>query len=89
MWTEHCSSQVIPHFYRLLMEPTAAGRAAIRARLCEGLAAASRLMAAASTAGCFLGDHRLSLADVALAPWWQRMLTGGCECICVCVCVCV
>jgi glutathione S-transferase len=76
MWTEHCNSQVIPHFYKLLMEQTQTGQAAIRAQLCEGLAAAARMMAAVSAAGCFLGDDRFSLADVALAPWWQRMLTG-------------
>ena len=76
MWVEHISSQVIPFFYKLLMEQTPDGQAALRTTLLAGLATASRMMTAVSPSGLFLGGDCMSLADVALAPWWQRTLTG-------------
>ncbi len=33
MWVEHISSQVIPFFYKLLMEQTPDGQAALRTTL--------------------------------------------------------
>ena len=76
MWVAHISSQVIPFFYKLLMEQTPDGQAAHRTTLLAGLATASRMMTAVSPSGLFLGGDCMSLADVALAPWWQRTLTG-------------
>ena len=76
MWVEHISSQVIPFSYKLMMEQTPDGQAALRTTLLAGLATASRMMTAVSPSGLFLGGDCMSLADVALAPWWQRILTG-------------
>jgi hypothetical protein len=42
MWVEHISSQVIPFFYKLLMEQTPDGQAVLRTTLLAGLATASR-----------------------------------------------
>ena len=67
---------MIPFFYKLLMEQTPDGQAALRTTLLAGLATASRMMTAVSPSGLFLGGDCMSLADVALAPWWQRTLTG-------------
>ena len=52
------------------------GQAALRTTLLAGLATADRMMTAVSPSGLFLGGDCMSLADVALAPWWQRTLTG-------------
>ena len=76
MWVEHISSHVISFFYKPLMEQTPDGQAALRTTLLAGLATANRMMTAVSPSGLFLGGDCMSLADVALAPWWQRTLTG-------------
>ena len=69
-------SQEIPFLYKLLMDQTPDGQAAHRTTLLAGLATADRMMTAVSPSGLFLGGDCTSLADVALAPWWQRILTG-------------
>ena len=52
------------------------GRSSCTAHHTVGLATADRMMTAVSPSGLFLGGDCMSLADVALAPWWQRTLTG-------------
>ena len=52
------------------------GRSSCTPHHAVGLATASRMMTAVSPSGLFLGGDCMSLADVALAPWWQRILTG-------------
>jgi len=41
----------------------------------KGLRAANQMMLAMSPSGFFLGEDMYSLADLALAPWWQRLLS--------------
>lgn len=79
LFWEHVSSQVIPFFYRLLMETDEGARKGAHESLLSGLRIANSLMLARSKSGCFLGKDFYSLADLALAPWWYRFpIVLGC-----------
>eukprot|EP00283_Hemiselmis_rufescens_P009784 CAMPEP_0173422678 /NCGR_PEP_ID=MMETSP1357-20121228/3293_1 /TAXON_ID=77926 /ORGANISM="Hemiselmis rufescens, Strain PCC563" /LENGTH=331 /DNA_ID=CAMNT_0014385723 /DNA_START=27 /DNA_END=1020 /DNA_ORIENTATION=+ len=73
MFWEHCASQVIPHFYKMLMFK---GDQREQARLdfLSGMSIANAKMQAVSPqGGMFLGGNRFSLGDMALGPWMQRI----------------
>jgi len=74
LWTRHVDAHVVPHFDRLLSAQDAQGRQQARAALLQGLAEFEAAMAPEAEGPFFLGDD-FSMADIALAPWWQRMCT--------------
>mmetsp|Transcript_2249 Transcript_2249/g.5005 ORF Transcript_2249/g.5005 Transcript_2249/m.5005 type:complete len:293 (+) Transcript_2249:58-936(+) len=73
MFWEHCASQVIPHFYKMLMFKSDQ-REQAKQDLLAGLSFANAKMQAVSPqGGMFLGGNRFSLGDMALGPWMQRI----------------
>lgn len=73
LWAKHVDMNIVPHFDRLLLGAhDAETRAQVRADLIRGLAEFEAAMAPESEGPFFLGDD-FSIADIALAPWWQRM----------------
>jgi len=74
LWAAHVDKHIVPHFDALLSSPEHSVRAESRRRLLDGLAAWETAMAPEEDGPFFLGDD-FSLADIALAPWWQRMCT--------------
>lgn len=72
LWTGHVDRRIVPNFDRLLGASDSVERARARSDLLEGLAEWEAAMAPESEGPFFLGDD-FSLADIALAPWWQRM----------------
>jgi len=74
LWTRHVDAHIIPHFERLLGSQDGESRVQARAALLEGLAEFESAMAPESEGPFFLGDD-FSMADIALAPWWQRMVS--------------
>jgi len=73
-WTRYVDTHIIPHYDRLLSAQDAEARAWERAALLEGLAEFEAAMAPEAEGPFFLGDD-FTMADIALAPWWQRMCT--------------
>lgn len=71
-WTRHVDLNIVPHFDRLLSATDAESRARERAALFQGLSDFEAAMAPEAEGPFFLGDD-FSMADIALAPWWQRM----------------
>lgn len=74
-WSAFAGSQIIPHYYKMLMAQDAAGQAAARSAALEGLAKWSDAMAVAD--GPYFLGARFSFADLALFPWVERFLTVG------------
>lgn len=72
LWTRHVDAHIIPHFERLLSAQDPQGRVQARQALLQGLADFQAAMAPESEGPFFLGDD-FTMADIALAPWWQRM----------------
>lgn len=74
LWTRHVDERIVPHFDRLLSSHEAEGRAQARDDLLQGLAEYEAAMAPEAEGPFFLGDD-FTMADIALAPWWQRMVS--------------
>jgi len=75
LWAAHVDARIVPHFDRLLSgarDPES--RAEARSDMLRGLAEWEAAMAPEAEGPFFLGDD-FSLADIALAPFWQRMTT--------------
>jgi len=75
LWTKHVDADIVPHFDRLLFSDDSEARDQARLALSQGLAEFQAAMAPESEGPFFLGDD-FSMADIALAPWWQRMCTA-------------
>lgn len=73
LFWEHCSTQVIPWFYRALMYGSAEEQKSALQSMLKGIRAANDMMLKQSPSGFFFGEDQYTLADIALAPWWQRM----------------
>mmetsp|Transcript_2403 Transcript_2403/g.5566 ORF Transcript_2403/g.5566 Transcript_2403/m.5566 type:complete len:276 (+) Transcript_2403:130-957(+) len=74
LWTRHVDAHIVPHFELLLSAQDSQQRCQARTELLQGLADFEAAMAPEAEGPFFLGDD-FSMADVALAPWWQRMCT--------------
>lgn len=74
LWTKHVDTEIVPHFETLLAAPDAETRARARDALMEGLSAFAAAMAPETEGPFFIGDD-LTMADIALAPFWQRMVS--------------
>lgn len=74
LWAAHVESRVVPHFDELLATRDETRRAVARQALFEGLAEFEAAMAPEVEGPFFLGDD-FSMADIALVPWWQRMVS--------------
>jgi len=72
MFWEHCASQILPHFYKILMFEDAQ-RDYATLDFFQGLRRADKMLSDMSPSGFFLGQERFSVADLALAPWVQRI----------------
>lgn len=72
--TKIVDDRIVPHFERLLSLRDSVGRAEARESLMRGLADWEAAMMPEAEGPFFLGDD-FSIADIALAPWWQRMST--------------
>jgi len=72
-WCLHANERVIPHFYKMLLSPAGSGG---REKAYEDFLAGLRTwQAAMQPDGPFFMGSVFTLADVNLAPWWQRMLS--------------
>jgi glutathione S-transferase len=74
IWSAHCTDRIQKQYYRALMsqdEATLKDATAQFHRECRALASSM-----SDDGPYFLGD-RFSLVDIALAPFWQRMLWVG------------
>mmetsp|Transcript_6772 Transcript_6772/g.15868 ORF Transcript_6772/g.15868 Transcript_6772/m.15868 type:complete len:309 (-) Transcript_6772:294-1220(-) len=69
---ELCQAKIVPHFYRSLMLQSKPEQQSALESMLQGMREASVLMARQSPAGFFLGEQ-YSVADLSLAPWWQRL----------------
>lgn len=67
------NEQILPHFYRLLMEKETQERDDEKQLLIQGLSTFAAMMEPVGPGGgaYFLGDI-FSMADIALCPWWRR-----------------
>mmetsp|Transcript_58212 Transcript_58212/g.165526 ORF Transcript_58212/g.165526 Transcript_58212/m.165526 type:complete len:283 (+) Transcript_58212:55-903(+) len=74
LWTRHVDLHVVPHFERLLSTHDPQSRDQERQALLQGLIEFQSAMAPETEGPFFLGDD-FTMADIALAPWWQRMCT--------------
>mmetsp|Transcript_91450 Transcript_91450/g.237022 ORF Transcript_91450/g.237022 Transcript_91450/m.237022 type:complete len:333 (-) Transcript_91450:71-1069(-) len=74
LWTKFVDLHIVPHFDRLLAAHDAGTRAEARQQMMDGLALFEAAMAPEAEGPFFLGDD-FSMADIALAPWWLRMVT--------------
>lgn len=72
LWTRHVDSHIVPHYDGLLVAATPEARAQAHAALLRGLGEFEQAMAPEAEGPFFLGDD-FTMADIALAPWWQRM----------------
>lgn len=75
IWSAHCTDRIQKEYYRALMcqDPTAQKEAIAQFhKECRALSDAMHQ----NGGPFFLGD-RFSLVDIALAPFWQRMLWVG------------
>ena len=68
----HCTEKVIPHYYKMLMGTTAEAQETAKELLLEGL---RNLIPMLDPEGPFFVGSSLGLADIALAPWWERLLS--------------
>lgn len=73
-WAAHVDEGIVPHYDRLLTAREDGERAAARSSLLDGLETFAAAMAPAKEGPFFLGDD-FTIADIALAPWWQRMVS--------------
>jgi glutathione S-transferase len=71
-WARHVDTNIVPNFDRLLSAQDALDRNVAQTALSEGLTEFEAAMAPMHDGPFFLGDD-FSIADVALAPWWQRI----------------
>ena len=71
-WAVYANEKIIPHYYRLLMSQDTEGRERARAGLDDGLSEFARQMD--PTGPYFTGDQ-FTWADLALAPWYERLRT--------------
>lgn len=74
LWAAHVESRVVPHFDALLVARDEDQRQQARQALIEGLTEFEAAMAPEAEGPFFLGDD-FSMADIALVPWWQRMVS--------------
>ncbi|CAE7479473.1 GSTU19 [Symbiodinium natans] len=72
LWSKHVDLHIVPNYERLLAAHDAEARAMAREDLLQSLALFEAAMAPLAKGPFFLGDD-FSMADVVLAPWWQRM----------------
>jgi len=72
LWSKHVDLHVVPNYERLLAAHDAEARAMAREDLLQALAQFEAAMAPLAKGPFFLGDD-FSMADIVLAPWWQRM----------------
>jgi len=74
IWCDHCTSRIQKEYYAALM---AQDEAASRQHLEQCFTECRTLARAMSPNGPFFWGDRFSMVDVALAPFWQRMIWVG------------
>eukprot|EP00930_Biecheleria_cincta_P028111 TRINITY_DN19603_c0_g1_i1.p1 TRINITY_DN19603_c0_g1~~TRINITY_DN19603_c0_g1_i1.p1 ORF type:complete len:328 (+),score=43.88 TRINITY_DN19603_c0_g1_i1:60-986(+) len=72
LWSKHVDLHIVPNYERLLAAHDQETRSLAREDLLRGLSEFQSVMAPLTEGPFFLGDD-FSMADMALAPWWQRM----------------
>ena len=68
----YANEKIIPHYYRLLMSQDTEGRERARAGLVDGLTEFACQM---DPAGPYFMGAQFTWADLALAPWYERLRT--------------
>mmetsp|Transcript_18792 Transcript_18792/g.52365 ORF Transcript_18792/g.52365 Transcript_18792/m.52365 type:complete len:197 (+) Transcript_18792:495-1085(+) len=68
----HCNDRVIPHYYKMLMQESAEGQEEAKDNLLEGL---RQLLPLIDPTGPFFVGGSFGLADISIAPWWERLLS--------------
>lgn len=76
IWADHCTDRIQKQYYTVLMASDDAKRDEAREAFYAECRALARAMAPPETGPFFLGKH-FSLVDIALAPFWQRVLSVG------------
>lgn len=79
IWCDHCTNRIQHHFYKALM--AAQDPAKRQGHLLQYYAECRALANAMSPNGPFFLGDRFSMLEVALAPFWQRMLWVGGHCM--------
>jgi glutathione S-transferase len=74
IWSAHCTERIQKHYYAALM---AQNEADTKKALEQYYTECRALSNAMSSSGPFFFGNRFSLVDVALAPFWQRMIWVG------------
>ena len=71
-WAVYANEKIIPHYYRLLMSQDTEGRERARAGLVDGLTEFACQM---DPTGPYFMGAQFTWADLALAPWYERLRT--------------
>ena len=71
-WAVYANEKIIPHYYRLLMSQDTEGRERARAGLVDGLTEFASQM---DPTGPYFTGAQFTWADLALAPWYERLRT--------------
>lgn len=74
IWCDHCTHRIQKAYYQALMAQTAADRAMHVEHWKDECRSLAKEM---STEGPFFMGERFTMVDVALAPFWQRMIWVG------------
>lgn len=74
LWSKHVDLHIVPNYERLLAARDPETRNMTREDLLHGLAQFEAAMAPLAKGPFFLGGD-FCMADLVLAPWWQRMCT--------------
>jgi glutathione S-transferase len=73
-WTAFAGDKIIPHYYKMLMSQDPKGQQIAKDEILSGLKDWTAAMAPEEQGPFFLGPA-FSMADVAVAPWMQRLLS--------------
>ena len=73
-WSAFAGANIIPHYYKMLMAQDASAQAQAKASALAGL---SQWVDAMDADGPYFLGSRFSMADLALLPWVERLLTVG------------
>jgi len=75
LWIAHIERKIISPFFAVLLSKDEESQKKSAQTLLNGLVTWSKAMAEISASGLFFGgDSKLTLVDIALLPWWQRLL---------------
>lgn len=71
-WSIFINEKIIPHYYKMLMQPSTDDRETAKLNLLGGLIELAGVM---SAEGPFFFGETFGIVDIMLAPWWLRILS--------------